>query len=211
MHTYGLAKMRSRGFTLVEVLMVIAILAILAALTFGVAARAKLRAKVTGDMANLRQIGQSIEIYASDNDIRRPYVLDDLVTAGRLDKHLVAGAADPTSEGYANLLRAWFLETFHRQTAKPAPFKLSYCSLSDLGIDRPLTENEEGPRKGWLIFPSEGKLFQTVAVDPRYLAGSYLRLCYDGSVVVRQFRWTKRANSELPGVTDYQLTNPFED
>ena len=59
---------RIRGFTLIELLVVIAIIAILAAILFPVFAQAKLAAKKTADLSNLRQITTSIAMYTSDYD-----------------------------------------------------------------------------------------------------------------------------------------------
>ena len=57
-----------RAFTLIELLVVIAIVAILAAILFPVFAQAKLAAKKTVDLSNLKQIGTTIMLYGGDND-----------------------------------------------------------------------------------------------------------------------------------------------
>ncbi|MCX7798915.1 MAG: prepilin-type N-terminal cleavage/methylation domain-containing protein [Fimbriimonadales bacterium] len=56
------------GFTLVELLVVLAILAILAAILFPVFAGAKLAAQKARDLSNQRQLGMAIAMYAADND-----------------------------------------------------------------------------------------------------------------------------------------------
>ena len=77
MDTFALlAGVRKRGFTLVELLTVIAIIAILASLLFPVFARAKAAAKKTQCISNLRQIGDSISLYMSDYDGIFPHALD---------------------------------------------------------------------------------------------------------------------------------------
>lgn len=57
---------RRRGFTLTEILVVLAILAILAALLFPVLMRAKGRAKETVCASNMRQLYVAIELYRQD-------------------------------------------------------------------------------------------------------------------------------------------------
>ncbi len=70
--------MKYRGFTLIELLVVIAIIAILAAILFPVFAQAKLAAKGTASLSNLKQIGTGHAIYSGDYD-------DMAVLVGRLD------------------------------------------------------------------------------------------------------------------------------
>lgn len=57
-----------RGFTLIELLVVIAIIAILAAILFPVFAQAKAAAKKTNALSQVKQIGTSFQIYATDYD-----------------------------------------------------------------------------------------------------------------------------------------------
>jgi prepilin-type N-terminal cleavage/methylation domain-containing protein/prepilin-type processing-associated H-X9-DG protein len=59
---------RSRAFTLIELLVVIAIIAILAAILFPVFAQAKVAAKKTNAISQVKQIGTSWQLYAADHD-----------------------------------------------------------------------------------------------------------------------------------------------
>jgi prepilin-type N-terminal cleavage/methylation domain-containing protein len=61
-----------KAFTLIELLVVIAIIAILAAILFPVFAQAKLAAKKTQGLAQMKQIGTSAQLYASDFDDSLP-------------------------------------------------------------------------------------------------------------------------------------------
>src|SRR5690349_14720426 len=60
-----------RAFTLIELLVVIAIIAILAAILFPVFAQAKLAAKTTASLSNLKQIGLGNQMYYNDVDDTR--------------------------------------------------------------------------------------------------------------------------------------------
>jgi len=61
-------RLGSNGFTLVELLVVIAIIAILAGILFPVFAQARVAAKKTGSISNLKQITLATLMYASDSD-----------------------------------------------------------------------------------------------------------------------------------------------
>jgi prepilin-type N-terminal cleavage/methylation domain-containing protein/prepilin-type processing-associated H-X9-DG protein len=62
------SRISHRAFTLIELLVVIAIIAILAAILFPVFAQAKLAAKKTVDLSNLKQIDLAALMYANDYD-----------------------------------------------------------------------------------------------------------------------------------------------
>jgi prepilin-type N-terminal cleavage/methylation domain-containing protein len=58
----------NKAFTLIELLVVIAIIAILAAILFPVFAQAKMAAKKTSDLSNVKQIGLGTIMYSADSD-----------------------------------------------------------------------------------------------------------------------------------------------
>jgi prepilin-type N-terminal cleavage/methylation domain-containing protein/prepilin-type processing-associated H-X9-DG protein len=62
-----------RAFTLIELLVVIAIIAILAAILFPVFAQAKLAAKKTVDLSNVKQLMLGVVMYGNDYDDTYPF------------------------------------------------------------------------------------------------------------------------------------------
>ncbi len=74
--------MQRKAFTLIELLVVIAIIAILAAILFPVFAQAKLAAKKTSDLSNVKNITLGLILYAGDVDDRGPLVRVETVGAG---------------------------------------------------------------------------------------------------------------------------------
>jgi prepilin-type N-terminal cleavage/methylation domain-containing protein/prepilin-type processing-associated H-X9-DG protein len=65
-------KNKRTGFTLIELLVVIAIIAILAAILFPVVAQAREKARQSGCLSNLKQIGTGIMMYTQDYDEAYP-------------------------------------------------------------------------------------------------------------------------------------------
>src|SRR5471030_1235714 len=77
---------RQLAFTLIELLVVIAIIAILAAILFPVFAQAKLAAKKTVSLSNIKQINLASLMYANDYD-------DTIVPAAMSSDDLFSWAA----------------------------------------------------------------------------------------------------------------------
>jgi prepilin-type processing-associated H-X9-DG protein/prepilin-type N-terminal cleavage/methylation domain-containing protein len=64
---YGSCRRARRGFTLIEIIIVIAVLMLLAGVLFPVFGRVRERGRQATCVSQLRQIGQAIQMYANDN------------------------------------------------------------------------------------------------------------------------------------------------
>src|SRR4051812_6947768 len=65
---------RRNAFTLIELLVVIAIIAILAAILFPVFAQAKMAAKKTAAISNVKQNAMAVIMYQADNEDAYPMI-----------------------------------------------------------------------------------------------------------------------------------------
>src|SRR5687768_3642116 len=77
------------GFTLVELLVVVAIIAILAGILYPVFSQARVKAQQTACAANVKQLGTAIQIYVQDYDETFPPVYIDPVHRTIPDSTLV--------------------------------------------------------------------------------------------------------------------------
>src|SRR5690606_19112806 len=66
-------RQANRGFTLVEILIVLAVLMILAALLFPVLGRLREKGRQANCQSNLKQIFLGVQQYIQDNDSRHPF------------------------------------------------------------------------------------------------------------------------------------------
>ena len=66
---YMMIKMKTKGFTLVEIMIVVAIIGLLAAIAIPNFVRARAKAQAEACIANLRQIEGAIQVWAVDNSL----------------------------------------------------------------------------------------------------------------------------------------------
>ncbi len=89
-------KFKRGGFTLIELLVVIAIIAILAAILFPVFAQARVAAKKTATISNMKQLGLATVMYTGDNDgMFMPAVLGGATTQATENNALWGRVAFP--------------------------------------------------------------------------------------------------------------------
>lgn len=94
-----------KAFTLIELLVVIAIIAVLAAILFPVFAQAKMAAKKTQALSNVKQIGTAVQIYIIDSDDLYPLAAhnSDPVRGWNWDRFIPVPASQvvaPTDPGW---------------------------------------------------------------------------------------------------------------
>ena len=102
---HGVLSRRSHGFTLIKLLVVIAIIAILAAILFPVFAKARENARKSSCQSDLKQIAMALLQYAQDYD---ETFINNLVYNPVTEKHDLrwhAVGVSPTSENSGVLLR----------------------------------------------------------------------------------------------------------
>lgn len=73
----------SRGFTLIQLLVTMAIVAVLVGVTLPILVRARAKAKEAGCIANLRQLYNAFQMYGRDYDDRLPIRIWDLYSYTR--------------------------------------------------------------------------------------------------------------------------------
>jgi prepilin-type N-terminal cleavage/methylation domain-containing protein len=97
------------GFTIVEILVVIAIILFLVALLMPALQRVKETAKLTKCISNLRQISMATFMYAADNEGLAPY--DDATVAGN-DEYFTPRSHDVSHSSYSKTYpkNKWFAE-----------------------------------------------------------------------------------------------------
>ncbi|MBX3114810.1 MAG: type II secretion system protein [Fimbriimonadaceae bacterium] len=181
------ARNKSLGFSLIELMVVVAIATILIGVVMPVLAKAKTAARKTDDLVRMKQIGLAATLYRDDYDGEITRGIDVLVESGRLEKYMASLTADPTSKGIGNIVASQTDLFMGIGGDLTLPYKNSTIGLREYRIgenaDRFLLE---GPAGGWLLdFTQMTKQNSEDYIDS---TGTYRRLCFDTSVVTRKPR-----------------------
>jgi prepilin-type N-terminal cleavage/methylation domain-containing protein/prepilin-type processing-associated H-X9-DG protein len=117
-----------RGFSLIELLTVIAIIVIIAALLLPALARAKEKARTSVCLSNLRQLGMAMTLYVSENNDTFPYSDTGIM---------------PMSQGWL-LLNPYIRTNSHCYLcpADAGPYNVAWIRVAGPSMSPPLTTND---------------------------------------------------------------------
>ncbi|HEY3396871.1 MAG TPA: type II secretion system protein [Armatimonadota bacterium] len=180
--------MAQRGFTLVELLVVIALIAVLAAMLFPVFAAARGKAQQIKCLSNLRQLGLALAMYVGDYDDTYPYDVKPRAPAApgaapaydgtnKWDGSPIVGVLAP----YARSAALPFCPDHPEKPADIGPLTNyefnGYLALND----SPLAPHAGPVRTSDLVNPSQVLLFEDYSNAPTYHAGMRNFALSDGS------------------------------
>ena len=175
-----------RAFTVVELMVVVGVISILAALVFPALSKSKLSARATGCLQNLRQIGLAVQLCADENDAHYPVMFDaplgtNSATATNLwptvDKVLILylastnvlrcpsdnrGLFDRTGCSYA-----WNTLLNGQDVAHPRLFASQFRpNQIPLFFDRDSFHRDKGERRGVNYIYVDGHIDNELSIDP---------------------------------------------
>ena len=176
---YNRVRGKPRAFTLLELLVVVAIVALLSALLFPVFAQAREKARQTVCLSNLRQIGTGTLLYTQDFDETLPlYQYDTLTywcggrtaagqplnkTRGLIYPYLKSGDIErcPSYTGGDNLGGTGY--GINRRLMFTVGFRPRPAALSDLSLP---TDSILFGDAGIPDFPVHGQTGETISIEP---------------------------------------------
>jgi prepilin-type N-terminal cleavage/methylation domain-containing protein len=175
-----------RAFTIVELLVAIAILLLLLALLLPVLSGAKSKARQTSGTSNMRQLGQAGILY-SEQFGEMPLGCPALVQTQLVPKALCSGANDTSTEGIANRFAQQHATVMKSYNAVVTPYKNSFLGWHE--VMTPLESLQKqlsaSTSQGWLVDMSSAAPSEPFGL---WWKGSYRRLTLDGAVVSKQTR-----------------------
>ncbi|MDA1274231.1 MAG: type II secretion system protein [Verrucomicrobia bacterium] len=213
-------ELRRRGFTLVELLTVIAIIAVLATLLTSALGSAKRKARQAACTSNLRQVALALNMYLDDHT-RRPRALGTLVSTRYLPAPGVLRCPEDKTDNWGGLIQEPSFSLTESTIAKTPSF---VAALPALGTSADLVPYSYFNPLGWedtewigllKLEPNPGIAACQLhglgradlsAPSVQNFEGLLLRAQMDGAVVRRQVYWeTPREVTE-----NFALDGPLE-
>lgn len=174
---------RRLGFSLTELLVVVAIILLLMGLIATIFIRSKMSAKQAVSISNLKQLGLAGALYNEENG-EFPKSVFFLTEHKLVSKEICASPADPTNQGLANRAYDESYEPGEDKLGK-APYKLSYAGWHEWRISRFGAELfKDDPNAGWLVDLSSSSRNEQDGTL-LFSEGVYHRLLFDTSVISR--------------------------
>jgi prepilin-type N-terminal cleavage/methylation domain-containing protein len=182
-------RWHARAFTLIELISVLAVVAILMAIVVPLLSKAKEHAKHSESISELHQIALASRIYLEDRDDVPPSI-DEMLRLGLIPLALAQSSLDTSPEGIGSEVRK------HNPTVPPGSYRISYVSLRDAVGEPILRRAYEGRNAGAYIDVSSARKTRG-ASWPLSVHGSYFRVLNDASVVRRQVPWKPVASDKI--------------
>ncbi len=207
-------KTRWVGFTLIELMVVIAIIVTLVGILVPVFSQVKGSAKRTDDLNKLRQLGVAAHLYQEAYG-QWPTSATQIYEDQHRDVALLSALTDTYPSGFSNELMAFeaiqfpaYVETgvFRRD------YRLSFVGSRDFIASQALLDSKPEQGRGWVIEPIQMETYGNESMFAVALRiKRYLRLNFDGSVVTRLNPAVKGADGKLGGcVTQTWLFYDFD-
>jgi prepilin-type N-terminal cleavage/methylation domain-containing protein len=185
------------AFTLVELLTVIAIIAVLASLLLTAVASAKKKSQTMTCTSNLHQFSLALDLFLSDSGGQRPTV-PDLLTNQYLPSPQSLICPEDKTGNWGQLVQMSGAFSTYSPNSPPANYSYLLYPLSWSTAEWRAIVNA-GSRAGVAACQLHG-LGNQNTINIQNYSGLLLRAQLDGSVIRRQFFWSPTVTA-LPGIT----------
>ena len=203
---------KSLSFTLIEIIVAIAVLLFLAAILAPVIMSAKNSAKGANDISNMRQCGIAAALYMESWDVL-PRGCPDLVNAGLVPVEMCAAMNDPYPEGLANRLVVGLSADSSFYATLDVEYRHSFVGPREYGISGSMFAQmvNAGENIGWLVDLSTSDSIPEIEPANSGWDGRYRRLMIDGSVQWRNHKTIQLKADSLGSWSPIMLFGDFSD